>query len=528
MRKLLILPLLALVTVSTPTGATSAAPTCAPGETVTITGAVGKDLEGGFVLEPFEVTEEVTEISIDAGQQASAEPPAAGNTLDFGTRGPGPDAFRGWNAPRATFSDESATRSYHRGPISAGTWYIEVGVAAIVEGTTSSYTVDVTCSDRTTTKTPWATLMPPQAAVTEEPGWYAGDLHVHSIDSWDAEDEATVPNIVDAAEEAGLDFVSLTDHNTDGHLDDLGDHQRAARDQDLLLIPGTEVTTYKGHMNWHGGDAQFLEYRTGPVWIRDPETGELDPYRPERSINEVLFEAKQMGALTQVNHPTQFDDPVSSKLCRGCAWDYPETDWGFVDLLEIQTGPPGWNQPPPGFPVPEALGPNPFTVTAIRMWEDLLAEGQRITAVGVSDDHTGGNPDTFVRSGVGTSATVVFADELSQQAILEALDAGRAYVRFWGPEGPHIELEAADGTIMGGTVDEPVTTMTARVEDGPPGQLLRVVHDGAIVAQVPVVGDPFEFTFPAFGPGWWRVETVVGTSYQALSNPIFFESPLSD
>ena len=515
---------------------------CNPGSTVTIAGTVGKAQEGGFVLEPFEVGAGVTEISITATQTASLTLPGtpAGqikNTLDFGTRGPN-DTFRGWNHPTATFSSESATRSYHRGSIVPGTWSVEVGVAAIIVGTTSDYSVSIVCSDPPRTVVPWTQLRSPDAPVSGDrgPDWYAGDLHVHSRDSSDSPGSladrpngSTVDAIGSYAQDvAKLDWLSLTDHNTDGHLDDLGAEQSEWSGKRLLIIPGTEVTTYHGHTNWHGGAAAapeeaFVEYRTGPVWIRNPDSGALTVHSEGRSPNEIFDDVHARGALTQVNHPTQFNDPVSSNLCRGCAWDYPDTDWSRVDLFEVQTAPPGLN----AVPNQTFLGPNPFTLTAILMWDRLLLEGYRITGVGTSDDHRAGSSPSVTQSPIGTPATVVYAKSLSEQAILDALKAGHAYIRFWGPEGPHVELTAPEhpGRMMGDTIEAAATMLRARVVGGPAGQLLRIIHNGLPVGLVPVVGEDFTFDFPATGTGFWRIETVIGVSFQALTNPIFLELP---
>lgn len=504
-------------------GAAATGRTCAPGSPVTIPGLVGSDREGGFVLEPFEVATGVNEISISATQAASFTLPGGQiqNTLDFGLRGPGPDAFRGWNAPQATLSAASATRSYHRGPIGPGTWYVEVGVAAIVPGTTSSYTVALVCRtlDPAPANVPWIPLQDPETVIQPSAGWYQGDLHVHSNDSSDAPAGSSVEAIVAYARSQSLDFLSVTDHNTDGHLDDFGTAQSAAASDGFLLMPGTEVTTYNGHTNWHGGVAEFLEYRTGPVWVRNPDTGELTTLHEARSVNEIFGAARARGSLTQVNHPTQFNDPISANLCRGCAWDYPDTDWSLVDAIEVQTGPPGLKD----VPGQTALGPNPFTVTAVRMWEDLLNRGYKVAAVGTSDDHRAGVPGSITQSPIGQPTTVVYANELSEQAILDGIRARHAFVKFWGPSGPHIDFFSTDGAaMMGDVIHDDTATLHAHVWQGF-GHTLRVVFNGVVVFSVPITQNAFNFTFPAVGPGWWRVETVLGGSYQAMTNPIFLE-----
>lgn len=81
--------------------------------------------------------------------------------------------------------------------------------------------------------------------------------------------------------------------------------------------------------------------------------------------------------------------------------------------------------------------------------------------------------------------------------------------------------------MMGDAVTAAAVVPRARVEGGPPGRALRIVHNGVIVATVPVVTDPFTFDFPATATGFWRIETMIGASYQALSNPIFVVFPMS-
>jgi len=68
-----------------------------------------------------------------------------------------------------------------------------------------------------------------------------------------------------------------------------------------------------------------------------------------------------------------------------------------------------------------------------------LNAGFRITAIGGSDDHSSG---TGGRSIVGTPATVVYARQLSEPAILEAVRAGHVFIKTQGPEGPNVSFRA--------------------------------------------------------------------------------------
>ena len=136
-----------------------------------------------------------------------------------------------------------------------------------------------------------------------------------------------------------------------------------------------------------------------------------------------------LGGWTQINHPTIFPPvtPAAAAFCRGCFWEYSDadTDYSQVDALEVATG------------VSE-LGPapNPFTTTAIAMYERLLGLGYRIAAVGSSDSHQAGSAPGALDAPVGEATTVVRAPELSEDGIRCGVQADHTYVKVTGNAGP--------------------------------------------------------------------------------------------
>ncbi len=68
----------------------------------------------------------------------------------------------------------------------------------------------------------------------------AGALHIHSTYSDGASD---VPTVMEAAKEVGVDFLLLTDHNTQQPL---RDGWEARYEEKPLLLIGTEVTVEQG------------------------------------------------------------------------------------------------------------------------------------------------------------------------------------------------------------------------------------------------------------------------------------------
>ncbi|SJZ48250.1 PHP domain-containing protein [Garciella nitratireducens] len=70
--------------------------------------------------------------------------------------------------------------------------------------------------------------------------YWAYDLHIHSALSPCAHSDMTPNNIVNMALLKNLDVISVTDHNTTQNLPAVF---KVAKDKDLLIIPGIEVTT---------------------------------------------------------------------------------------------------------------------------------------------------------------------------------------------------------------------------------------------------------------------------------------------
>jgi predicted metal-dependent phosphoesterase TrpH len=69
------------------------------------------------------------------------------------------------------------------------------------------------------------------------------DLHVHSVGSYDG--SASVEEILDAAVEAGLDAVAVTDHDEIEQSLEAADR---ANERGLVGVPGVEVSTEEGHL----------------------------------------------------------------------------------------------------------------------------------------------------------------------------------------------------------------------------------------------------------------------------------------
>ncbi len=83
----------------------------------------------------------------------------------------------------------------------------------------------------------------------------------------------------------GLDFVSVTEHNSVSHHNGLREAQPWF--DRLLLIPGREITTFFGHFNIHGV--------TKPLDFRIQPGGPI-------SFNALADEVHRLGGIVVVNH----------------------------------------------------------------------------------------------------------------------------------------------------------------------------------------------------------------------------------
>lgn len=77
--------------------------------------------------------------------------------------------------------------------------------------------------------------------------FWAVDLHVHTPGSQDAksEDFGTPTDVVNAAIEAGLHAIAITDHNTVSWCKQVAE---AAKGLPLVVLPGVEISTAEGHL----------------------------------------------------------------------------------------------------------------------------------------------------------------------------------------------------------------------------------------------------------------------------------------
>ncbi len=333
-----------------------------------------------------------------------------------------------------TITARSATPGYLPG-IEPGAWTAWIDTHRVLPPDTIHYTFDIETSSDPIVENDLS-----WTAGTTAPrgqGWYRGDLHGHTLHSdgrWD------VPDLIQYARDYGLDFVTLSDHNTVSGLRQFD----SLRSDDLLTIGGMEMTTYYGHA-LALGLREWVEWRIGVDGLTMPELADR---------------ARQAGATFIIAHPLSVGDPY----CTGCDWGYADMLPGNARIVEI------WNS---------AWETDGHNERALQLWYRWLNAGYRMTATRGSDIH---EPLNYTN----VAFNVVYADELSEEAILRAIRQGHLYISA----GPRLDLTARDsdgGAVM---VGDRVTSDRAEValawEACSVGEHLRLIVDGVALEEIPV------------------------------------------
>jgi predicted metal-dependent phosphoesterase TrpH len=433
---------------------------------------------------PFEVPEGIDQlhISIAYNNRIGSSPMlTGGNTLDIGlfdeqgtaSGGPGLRGWSGSERTEITIDRDWATPPYRAGAIGAGTWNVLLG----------AYKVDASGLDVTVTVTlgsvhprpdqpAWpdlATLRRMPVPPAAEPGWYRGDLHMHTVYS----DGDSYPHEVAAAIYTnGLDFYGITDHN------------RAQSPIGLVpqgdgwpvLVPGVEVTTYAGHFNVWGTEGWYD--------FRDPTA---------EGLQAAVDAARAEGGLVSLNHPKPY----------GPAWDFPEVN-GF-DAIETWNG--WWGR---------------LNNVSTSFWAERLNASNPLAwpvGVGGSDAHKIGHADLnatpLSAARIGCPTLWIQTDEfLSAASVIDAIRAGRCFVSE-SPFGPQIYARREGDEIVVRIVG---AEGDALLDVGPHGCLAAGAireHDATLRWSIADLVNDHDVPFIRF-----EIHTPTG-GIRALSNPVW-------
>ena len=403
------------------------------------------------------------------------------NTIDLGIFEPGSlaigtTAMRGYSGgskTEVTIGEHHATPGYQAGPLPAGRWHVMLGLYAVAE---PGVDVAITAEPRIGNPEHITPNAEPERgtrnAEPEAARWWSGALHAHTVHSDGA---LTALDLLRRTGDAGLDFVTITDHNNTTHTDEVVRSERSSLARPLWIV-GEEVTTPAGHANVWGLDpGEWVDFRVRPL---------------DRRINELARTARAYGALLSINHP--FSE------CVGCSWEQeiPEA----LDAVEV------WN------------GRHGAQDTAVALWERLLLRGRRVTAVGASDWHRDPDP-------IDSANVRVFASDLTERSILDAIRSARLIImRSAADHTPVFTVHTGHQTAtVGGslvTSREP-SAVEVRAPGISGGRVVFIVN-GTRLPSVPVSADAPARVRRVLERGFVRAEIFAADgALVALTNPVF-------
>ncbi len=387
----------------------------------------------------------------------------------------------GLKTQHVDISLNAATPGYLPGALPMGMWTVEIDAHSILPDAPVSYTINVTAHHDSAVQGAEAVThaaQKPVATAKQRPGWYRGDLHAHTTHSDATWDVATFADFMRAC---GLDFATLSDHNTTSGLD-AWDRQTTPH---FLTIAAVELTTFYGHC-LALGMRQWVDWRVDGC---------------ARSMSQVAAEVTASGALYAIAHPTAIGDPI----CTGCNWVYPDMQPGTARAVEI------WNTTWKGESNNE---------DAIQLWYAWLNQGIRMVATSGTDAHGPFAPETEL------GFDVVYADRLTEDAILQAIRLGHLYISA-GPALGVTGVSASGATAMMGDSLPCEDAQVMATWDGCKGdERLSVIVDGKVFAEVAVAGVKGSHTWEVAGDKaqvrWCVIELRDCRNHlRAITNPIF-------
>lgn len=118
------------------------------------------------------------------------------------------------------------------------------------------------------------------------------DLHVHTCYSTDA--GTTPEEVIVFSKKRGLDGVAITDHDT------LKGVLRLANQEELIVIPGIEITTSDGHVLALNVDEEIL---------------------PKMALSETIRRIHELGGIAVAAHPKTIHGGIRQRITSSLGFD---------------------------------------------------------------------------------------------------------------------------------------------------------------------------------------------------------------
>lgn len=360
------------------------------------------------------------------------------------------------------------------GPISAGHWTALIQVHRVLTEQPVEYVLSIELSFAPAGGE--AAAWPAPKTGGRGAGWYRGDLHshtIHSDGSWD------VPDLVGFWHRQGVDFMTLSDHNTISGLA----QARSMGDPGFLVMGGIELSTFRGH-------ALAIGVRQWLDWRREDGS--------ELPMQEVARQVMAAGCLCIIAHPMDPGDPG----CCGCRWEHYDMMPGNALTIEIWNG--IWS---------------PSNQEALTWFYHWINEGRRLTATSGTDLHEEPPP------GARGAVNVVYADDLTEDAVIAAIRAGRSYVSGGPTLLLNVVTESGLEAMLGDTVPPEAAVAVVCWSGARAGDILRFNVNGRAYREQ-IVGAAGEMRWPlAAGQARWCNAELrdADDGLWAVTNPIYFD-----
>jgi len=202
-----------------------------------------------------------------------------------------------------------------------------------------------------------------------------------------------------------------------------------------------------------------------------------------------------------IAHPCAEGDPA----CTGCDWLYGDMQPGEGRLVEVWSGP--W------------LG-DTHNERALALWYEWLNQGHRIVATAGTDAH---NMNDLTN---GQAFNVVYAQALTEKAVLSALRKGHVYISA----GPQLILTGRAGqgrqAMMGDMLPGEEAELLLEWADCPSGATIKVVAATGLVAEWSAGRQGSQTWMLNADQARWCVVELRNSEGQmlAFTNPIFLRS----
>jgi hypothetical protein len=345
-----------------------------------------------------------------------------------------------------------------------------------------------------------------------KPYVYPGCMHIHTRFS---DGSGTVPEVIEAGQEAGLHWIIITDHNAQDAEQFMGWHD------DLLVLAGHEITPFHSHYLALGVDSVVND---------------------EQPVQDFVDEVYARGGFGIIAHP---DDHLEDRHRGLHPWKDWEIDgprqrdqhtgglelWNFMSDWRVRQS--SQRQKALEEPVSLMRGPTP---AVLAWWDRLNMAGRRTFGILGLDAHAtkeymyGQRVTLFPYAWMfGTLTNYLLLDEplavddavWARHQLYDALRLGRSYGvnRFLG-DAPELPLSASRGDDTWHLGDSPTLAggpLTLHIDAGE-GNEARLIHNGELAAT---------FTQPATQtieqPGVYRLEARRNGQSWLYTNPIFVQ-----